>query len=101
MASKFRVTTSQLRKIADDLKTLNSKFKSEVGSLSDGESRLATMWEGEAQQAFREEFQSDKGKFDLFYTGIETYIKRLEETADAYEKAEQANYNTAKTRTAR
>ncbi len=100
MASTFRVTTTELRKIANELRTLNSRFQNEVNGLNDSEGRLASMWEGDAQKAFHQQFQTDKEKFLVFYQGIEKYIERLLQTADAYDKAEAMNVATAQTRKA-
>ncbi|MDO5415631.1 MAG: WXG100 family type VII secretion target [Lachnospiraceae bacterium] len=100
MASIIRVTTTELRKKAQELRELNSKFKNEVAGLGDSEQTLSTMWEGEAQKVFRGEFQKDKAKFDAFYNGIEQYVQRLNETADRYDRAESENVSTASTRKA-
>lgn len=98
MATTIRVTTANLRKSAEELRGLNAKFKMEVSGLNDSETRLASMWEGEAQKVFRSEFQKDKAKFDQFYEGIERYVERLMETANAYDKAESQNVSIAQTR---
>ena len=97
----LRVTTSILKKRAEDLKELNTKFKSEVSGLNESESRLAGMWEGDAQKEFHTQFQADKTKFDEFYTGIEKYIERLIQAAEAYDKAEADNVSIATTRKAK
>ncbi len=100
MASTIRVTTKVLRQKAEELRGLNEKFKTEVAGLNDSEGRLATMWEGEAQKAFHQQFAIDSEKFQVFYTGINQYVERLIATADAYDKAEAENVSTAQTRKA-
>lgn len=100
MASKIRVTPAQLKQTAEELRNLNTKFKNEVSSMNDSELRLATMYEGEAQKAFHNQFQTDRNKFETFYVGIEKYVQRLIDAADAYAKAENQNINTAQTRKA-
>ena len=85
MASTIRVTTKVLNNKAEELRGLAERFKSEVNGLGDSESRLASMWEGEAQKAFHQQFVMDREKFDRFYTGILKYIQRLKETANAYD----------------
>lgn len=100
MASIIRVTTKTLRSKAEELRTLNSKFNSEVTGLNESESRLAGMWEGEAQKVFHAQFQADSEKFKIFFEGINKYIERLIATADAYDKAEAENVSTAQTRKA-
>lgn len=98
MASTLRVTPAELRKKAQELRELNSKFKNEVEGLNDSETTLGNMWEGDAQKAFHNEFQRDRERFNTFYNGIEKYIERLLETANAYERAESENTSTASTR---
>lgn len=100
MASMIRVTTTELRNKANELRTLNERFKQEMSGLHDSEGRLAGMWEGEAQKAFRTQFQMDYEKFTVFYNGINQYIERLMASADAYDRAEATNVATAQTRKA-
>lgn len=100
MASTIRVTTSILKSKAEELRALNAKFKQEVEGISESETALANMWEGEAQKIFHNQFQIDKGKFDTFYNGIEKYVERLLETAAAYDRAEAEAANIAQTRKA-
>lgn len=100
MASGLRVTPSILKQKAEELRGLNEKFKNEVTGLNDSELRLAGMWEGEAQKAFHNQFQIDRNKFETFYVGINKYVQRLLEAAQAYEKAEAENTNIANTRKA-
>lgn len=100
MATTIRVTTKELRKKAEELRMMNEKFRAEVSGLNEGESRLAAMWEGEAQKVFQQQFRMDSEKFQTFYTGINQYIERLIATADAYDRAEAENVSTAQTRKA-
>lgn len=100
MATTIRVTTATLRAKADELRLLNAKFNTEVAGLNESEARLATMWEGDAQKAFHQQFQVDHEKFKVFFEGINKYVERLIASADAYDKAEAANVSTAQTRKA-
>ena len=100
MASTLRVTPSELSKKAQELRDLNSKFKNEVEGLNDSETTLGNMWEGDAQKAFHSQFQADREKFNVFYNGIEQYIQRLNDAANAYDKAESETVSTAQTRKA-
>lgn len=100
MASTIRVTTKTLKSKAEELRTLSQRFKSEVDGLNESETRLAGMWEGEAQKAFHQQFQIDREKFVVFHEGINKYVERLIATADAYDKAEAENVSTAQTRKA-
>ena len=96
--SMFRVSSSELRQKADQLEQMNAQFKAAVESLANQEQSLATMWEGEAQKAFRNAFNNDRQQFENFYAGIAKYIQALRDAADQYDQAEAKNLNTAKTR---
>lgn len=94
----FTVTASQLKSTANELRELNGQFKSQVGRLETQEASLASMWEGEAQKAFRAAFNNDKTQMDSFYTLINQYCQALESIASKYELAERQNLSTAQTR---
>ena len=96
----IRVTPNTLRSKANELRTLNENFKAEVNAMNENEERLSNMWEGDARNAFHNAFQTDKAKFDTFYAGINKYIERLIETANAYDKVEAENVSIAQTRKA-
>ena len=68
--------------------------------MSDNEMRLAGMWEGDAKEAFHRAYQNDETKFQAFYSGINQYILRLIETAEAYDKVEAVNASIASSRKA-
>lgn len=101
MASGFTVTASALRRLAQELRELNSQYKTKVETLSSLEQELRSMWEGEANLAFQRAFASDKVNLDNFYSVIERYIQALEQAAAEYEKAEAQATQTATTRTYR
>lgn len=94
----IRVTSAQLTAGATDLKTLNANFKSAVQQLQSTEEALASMWDGDAKEAFRRAFNSDKIQMDNFYNAIEVYVQRLDAAAARYQAAENQNVDTANTR---
>lgn len=96
--SMFRVSSGELRQKAQQLEQMNAQFKTAVESLSNQEQNLATMWEGEAQKAFRTAFNNDRQQFMNFYNGIAKYIQALQDAAREYEQAEAKNLSTAQTR---
>ena len=49
--AEIKVKSSELKSKAETLTQLNSKFRQEVQKMIQYESELATMWEGDAQQA--------------------------------------------------
>ncbi|MCC8162187.1 MAG: WXG100 family type VII secretion target [Lachnospiraceae bacterium] len=84
----IRVTATQLKAQAEELRTLNSQFKDQVTELETCETNLAGMWEGEARDAFHNAFNSDKTQMTNFYTLIEQYVAKLLTIAAKYEQAE-------------
>ena len=97
--SSFRVTTGTLTAGAEELTSLNGRFKSAVEQLASSELGLKSMWEGEANDAFHAAFMNDKGKMDEFYNLIIQYIGRLNSIVVRYNQTEQTNTQIATNRT--
>lgn len=98
--SEFKVTSSQLTAKAEELNTFNFQFRTQVEQLNQTELSLNTMWEGEARNAFHNEFQKDKTQFDNFYNAIQEYIQALQTIAAKYKTAEEQALQIATTRKA-
>lgn len=97
--AEILVTASELTSKAGTLRTYNQNFKKNISDLEQQESKLISMWDGEAKNAFHKAFTNDKQQWDNFYNLIEQYCLKLEEIAKRYQKAEAENTNTASTRT--
>lgn len=100
MAQRFRVTPREMRNVADQLETLNNKFKQEVNNLKSDNQTLGNQWQGEARDVFNREFLKDAEKFERFYQGILDYVRKLRESAAEYERAEATNRSIAAVRKA-
>lgn len=96
--SQFQVTASELNRQAESLTQLNQNLQSQITILENTEASLASMWEGEAKNAFHNAFQNDKAKMQNFKTAIDQYVAALQNIAAKYAQAEAANVNTAATR---
>ena len=96
--SFFQVTAAELKKKAEQLKGLNSRFKTDTDNLQTSEQALKSMWEGEANDAFHAAFTKDKGQMDRFHAVIEQFIEALLIIAAQYEAAENKNISIASTR---
>ena len=77
MSNTIQVTTATLKNKANELKSLNSKFKSQVENLKSAESSLNGMWEGEAKTAFHKAFTQDITQMHNFYNAIEQYVQKF------------------------
>lgn len=95
----IQVTASQLKSKANELRSSNSFFKAQVNTLEGHEASLASMWEGEAKNAFHTAFNNDKAQMEKFAELIEQYCQALETIAQKYEQAEAQNAQTASQRT--
>ena len=94
----IRVTAAQLKAKADELTNLNSTLKANVSELESCEQNLASMWEGQAKDAFHQSFNNDKIQMGNFSMLIEKYVATLLTIAAKYEQAESINTETAATR---
>lgn len=94
----MRVTAAQLKAKAEELTNLNNSLKTNVSELESCEQNLASMWEGQAKDAFHQAFSNDKIQMTNFSTLIEKYVYTLLTIAAKYEQAENINVDTASTR---
>ena len=94
----IRVTAAQLKAKADELTNLNNTLKANVRDLEASEQNLATMWEGQAKDAFHQAFHNDKVQMGNFSMLIEKYVSVLLNIAAKYAQAESVNTETASAR---
>lgn len=95
--AEIKVTTSEVRNRANELRQLNSQLKGKVENLSSREGRLAGMWEGDAKTAFHNAYMKDKAMFDQFSQLIDQYATALDQIAQEYDAKEQQNVSIAGT----
>ena len=96
--SFYQVTSSELRNRAEEMRGLNSRFKSQEETLRALEQNLKSMWEGEANDAFHAAFIHDATQMDAFYDTVEQYIAAILVIAERYEIAERRNAEIASER---
>lgn len=95
----MRVTSEQLIAKANELKELNDRFKTTISELEASENTLRGMWEGEANNAFHNAFESDKIQMTNFYNAVTIYVYKLLEIAQRYARIEATNVSISSTRT--
>ena len=98
MAGRFEVTAAELKNAASVLTEKNGQFVSAVNELEGLQQELKGMWEGEANNAFNNAFQTDKGKWTQFSQTVTQYIQALQNIAQTYEQTEATNTATATSR---
>ncbi len=96
--AKIRVTPQTLRQKANELETLNNRFKNEVDRLKQYNATLGSQWRGDARTRFDQEFRKDAEKFDEFQRGISGFIHALRRNADEYDRVENTNVSIAAVR---
>ena len=96
---KFSVTASELNNASATLVEDNSQFQNRVNELMNCASELSGMWQGEANVQFNNALQSDQARWTEFANLITQYAEALRTIAQTYGSAEEANVNTAVTRT--
>ena len=72
------IGTTELKNKIEELRALNTQFKSAVSELENTEGALNGMWEGDAKNTFHNAFMSDKQQMDNFYSTIELYAQKLD-----------------------
>ena len=96
--AEFNVSISELANKANQLNELNQTFKSHVGTMTDLENGLNSMWEGEARNAFHTAFGNDVQQMGTFYNTVAKYVETLLNAAAKYQEAEMLNVEIGKTR---
>lgn len=94
----FQVTSQELRNAAERISDLNSQFKERALQLSEQETSLCSMWEGQAKDTFHQAFMRDRQQMDAFVQLINQYVQALLEIAVRYEQAENRNREIAAAR---
>ena len=74
------IGTTELKNKIEELRALNTQFKSAVSELENTEGALNGMWEGDAKNTFHNAFMSDKQQMDNFYSTIELYASMWRES---------------------
>ena len=92
------IGTTELKNKIEELRALNTQFKSAVSELENTEGALNGMWEGDAKNTFHNAFMSDKQQMDNFYSTIELYAQKLEVILVKYVQGEQKNIEIANQR---
>ena len=83
------IGTTELKNKIEELRALNTQFKSAVSELENTEGTLNGMWEGDAK---------NKQQMDNFYSTIELYAQKLEVILAKYVQGEQKNIEIANQR---
>jgi len=97
--AQFIVSPQTLQSKAQELSSLNARFKAAIETLQSQESSLNGQWDGDAHDAFHTAFTTDVQKLTTFYNAVTEYVQKLDAIAVEYSKAEQTNLSKASART--
>ena len=92
----FVKSSADLSNVSSQLRTLNGKFKESADGIRREHRELTTKWEGEASDAFRDNFKKEEPALTNFYQAIEEYAKALDQIRQKYETYEKKNVSIAR-----
>lgn len=84
----FKVTISEMRSKANEIKQAAETFLQAAGQVNAGAQELAGTWEGDSQVAFVEEQEKANAWYNRMVEIVNTYVTALENTAKNYEEAD-------------
>lgn len=87
--AEIKVNAQQLTSTANELRSMNAQFSSEIEALNNCQQQLNSMWVGEAKDKFNAAYNQDREKMNQFKQAIDKFITALEDIAQKYRKAEQ------------
>ena len=96
--AQYTVTASDMQRVINELTSANDEFKNRVNELEAAQQELSSQWQGDANTAFNNAFQNDKGQWTTFASLIDQYVQTLSTILQTYQTAEQTNAETARTR---
>lgn len=94
MAS-LMISTNAVRQKIEELRQKNSEFVSLVNGMTDQVSALSKMWEGDARDAFIQNYDNSTKQFEAFSKGIEQYCVALDTMATEHDNNEATNTEIA------
>lgn len=92
---KLVVTSSKLKSISDQFKGVAKQVKATTENMKSVVNSINSAWEGEAASAYMNQFKKLYEDMDQMYQMIMEYDTDLDEIAQKYNQAEQANEQLA------
>jgi len=86
--SKIEIETRKLQNDIDSLKTHLKNLEKKSDEMMEGINSLSAMWEGEAKNAFTDQFRSDYQTMKSMETVISELIQKLEYARENYDTCE-------------
>ena len=86
--AQMKITTDEMRSIAGSFEGLITEWDGSVATLYRYLEELDAMWDGDASEAFKEVFNSDKAKYDQLSEMMRTYKEAINTAAQRYDEGE-------------
>ena len=86
MAGQIRMTPEQMRSRSGEVKAQGQAFEDVIGKMHNIITELQTEWEGQASQAFADQFYRLKPAFQEMRELVDSIGMQLEQTANAVEQ---------------
>ena len=92
----LKISTDQVRQIATNIENANTRLAEELQKSRNTLNGLANIWQGEAATATQDSFESFANQYFKTYDDtIQSYVKFLRDTAEAYDVVETQNVSLA------
>lgn len=95
MTGQLLVTPEQLISTSNEFSSSNSQVKTITTQMIDIIKSLSSSWQGEASTAYLNKFTQLEDDMDKIYRMINEHVNDLQEMANNYKMAEQANVESA------
>ena len=90
MVNEIEMNTSMLAGDIESLESTVGQLETQLKNMFDSVNRLDTMWNGAANSAFNQQFQSDYAVCQEMCRTLRELIASLDHAADEYDKCEQS-----------
>lgn len=93
----LRVTPNELITVAGDFSTKGATVSSLTSEMTNMVTNLSNIWEGDAASAYIAKFRGLDDDIQLMIRMIQEHVTDLQEMANAYSQAENANLSEIET----
>lgn len=97
--SRFAINPAELSNTANVLAENNNQFRSRINDLMNAAQELASMWQGEANNAFNAALSTDQERWISFANLVDQHVEVLREIVQHSHRTESENVDIASRRT--
>ena len=95
MSVKYRVSTEQMHRDGEDMRTLVQEIPKQIRELENSMQKLHGCWKGSACNAFQGQVMKDVAYMNEVYSFLIDYLEALSQSEEDYFKAEYEAYKAA------